>query len=66
MRGAIASAQVLRIRFGMLSGPDALAGLRFLSNLATPSVLMVRLSRVGKGTPFHSGGSELSRLVKTD
>ena len=43
------SAHYFSILLGMLSGPHALAGLRFQRCFATPSVLMTKLVSPGYG-----------------
>jgi hypothetical protein len=41
-QGASSSAHVLRMMFGILSGPMALDGLVFFSNFSTPSTVIFR------------------------
>ena len=53
--GANSSAKSYRIRAGIMSGPDALLGLIFLSSLRTPSLLISMSGIGGYGCPSGCG-----------
>jgi hypothetical protein len=54
-QGASSSAHVLRMMFGILSGPMALDGLVFFSNFSTPSTSFVKDLKTT--TQNHSGNT---------
>ena len=64
--GEISCASSLRIRAGILSGPDAFLTLRFKRSLATPGCDMWNLRIVGKGVPSSWGIASSVSGVKTD
>ena len=66
-QGASSSAHVLRMMFGILSGPMALDGLVFFSNFSTTSTVIFRYCIV---EPAHCGSTVVEifgfGFVKTD
>ena len=63
--GATSGARVLRASGLMLSGPEALFGLRFSNCFKTPFSVMLMSSMSGK-SGVGKGGEEESSSVKTD
>ena len=64
--GANSSAKSFKIRAGIMSGPDALLGLLFLSSYRTPSLLISMSGIGGYGCPSGCGMFVSSSWVNVD